>query len=211
MFRQEGRFGTTGICIIILPIILTGCFGMRPVNPEDICDIFRKNRKWYQHTYMSCRKWGVPIPLMMAIMYHESEFEAEARPPRTTCLLIFPGPRPSTAYGYAQALDGTWEMYKRSTGAEGAERDNFADAIDFIGWYCEQSRRMCGISKKDPYNLYLAYHEGQTGFRQKTYKNKGWLKQKARKVRNRTNIYAGQLRTCEKEFQKPEGKCIGVR
>jgi len=193
------------LCILI--ILSYGCSGTRPRHPDNICKIFRENTEWCKSAYLSYERWNVPIPVMMAIMRQESGFNAKARPPRTTCLLIFPGPRISTAYGYPQALDGTWEMYRQFTDNRRAERDDFADAIDFIGWYCNQSHIECGISKNDAYNLYLAYHEGQRGFRQKTYQKKGWLKRVAGDVQVRTKIYAGQLALCEGEFRKPGGSC----
>jgi hypothetical protein len=145
---------------------------------------------------------------MMAIMHQESKYEAKAKPPRTTCLYIFPGPRPSSAFGYSQALDSTWENYKRSTGNRGADRDDFGDSIDFIGWYCNVSHKQCGIAKDDAYSMYLAYHEGQGGFNRKTYRKKTWLKQVASKVNSRAKTYQKQLARCESEFQRRRGCCL---
>ena len=193
-----------------LAIQLSGCLGAQPAPryPDNLCEIFRENRKWYKSAHTSSQKWGIPIPVMMAIMHQESRFKAKAKPPRTTCLFIFPGPRPSSAYGYAQAVDGTWDKYKRTAGNSGADRDDFADAIDFIGWYCSTIRRECGIARNDAYNLYLAYHEGRGGFLRKTYMKKPWLLQVANKVRNRARNYRSQLASCEREFQKKPGCCL---
>jgi hypothetical protein len=145
---------------------------------------------------------------MMAIIHQESRFQAKAKPPRTTCLWIFPGPRPSTAYGYSQALDQTWDKYKQSAGNWGADRDDFADSVDFVGWYCNVSHAKCGIAKNDAYNLYLAYHEGHGGFCRKTYRKKAWLRSVAGKVASSARIYAKQLASCEREFQKRGGCCL---
>lgn len=206
----RNNFKIISFCIFsVLIIQIISCAGIRKVseNHNNICEIFREKQKWYQNAYASYQKWRVPIPVMMAIMYHESGFRAKARPPRTTCLFIFPGPRPSSAYGYAQAIDGTWENYKRYTGEQGADRDDFADAIDFVGWYCHISYKQCGIRKNDAYNLYLAYHEGQRGFIRKTYQKKAWLKKVANRVRKKADIYSNQLASCEREFQKKSGGC----
>jgi len=188
-------------------IDLCGCVGTpdAPRDPHDICEIFRENRDWYQSAYASYKRWGIPIPVMIAIMHQESKFEAKAKPPRTTCLCIFPGPRLSSAYGYSQALNSTWENYKRSTGHRGADRDNFGDAVDFIGWYCNMSHAKCGIAKNDAYNMYLAYHEGQGGFLRKTYRKKAWLRRVASQVQSRAKTYEKQLNRCESEFQKRRG------
>lgn len=189
--------------------LIIGCAASGPFvkKSKNICSIFREKSDWYNSARASSKRWGIPIPVLMAIMHQESKFNPEAKPPRTTCLFIFPGPRPSTAYGYAQALDSTWKKYIRSTNNWGADRNDFDDAIDFIGWYCNQSHVRCGIAAHDAYNMYLAYHEGQGGFSRKTYQRKAWLKNVAGKVRNLSRRYSGQLAACEKEFQR-RGCCL---
>ena len=73
----------------------------------------------------------------LAVMKQESAFDARAKAPRgeRKWFGLVKGDRLSSAYGYAQALDTTWETYKRETGNGGADRHNFRDAADFIGWY----------------------------------------------------------------------------
>ena len=193
--------------LFVFAVHLYACAGTpdAPRYPHDICEIFRENRDWYESAYDSRKKWGVPISVMMAIMHQESKYEAKAKPPRTTCLCILPGPRPSSAFGYPQALDSTWENYKRCTGNRGADRDDFGDSIDFIGWYCSVSHKQCGIAKTNAYSLYLAYHEGQGGFNRRTYQKKAWLKRVAGKVQSRAETYQKQLARCESEFQRRRG------
>ena len=195
--------------VIFAAFLFSGCAGSGSYvkNSKNICSIFREKSYWYDDAYSSSKRWGIPIPVLMAIMHQESKFNPDARPPRTTCLFIFPGPRPSSAYGYAQALDSTWEKYIRATNNWGADRDDFSDAIDFIGWYCNQSRVRCGIAGNDAYNMYLAYHEGQGGFLRKTYRKKAWLKKVAWKVKAMSKRYSGQLAVCEKEFRR-KGCCL---
>ncbi len=176
-----------------------------PRNPDNICEIFREHDDWYEDAADSHGRWGIPIPVMMAILHQESKYIGDAKPPRTTCLWIFPGPRPSSAYGYAQVLDGTWEEYQESTDNSWADRDDFGDAIDFVGWYCALSVKKCGISRNNARNLYLAYHEGRGGYNRKTYAKKAWLLRVASKVQKRAVKYRGQLAACENEFR--EGGC----
>ncbi len=193
------------LCISFMP---SGCaYRSPPDRPEDVCEIFRERRGWYDKANDSSRRWNMPIHVMMAIMYQESGYQARAKPPRRTCLWIFPGPRVSSAYGYAQALDSTWDWYKRSTGNTGAGRNDFGDAIDFIGWYCGISRMKCGIRADDAYGMYLAYHEGHGGYNRKTYAAKKWLLGVARKVRSRSSLYRRQLASCEHEFRR-RGFCL---
>lgn len=179
----------------------------QPRNIDNICEIFRENPNWYESAASSRSRWRIPIPVMMAIMHQESKFISDAKPPRTTCLFIFPGPRPTSAYGYSQALDSTWEKYISETGNWGADRDDFGDAVDFVGWYCNLSAIRCGIKRNDAYAQYLAYHEGHGGFSRKTHQRKKWLKHVAGKVSYRAKIYKGQLAACEHEFRRG-GCCL---
>jgi len=188
-----------GIVCLCVGMSVFGCAGSQPLSSRDnICRIFKEKDDWFKPAHAASRRWGIPIPVLMAIMHQESRFQPRARPPRTTCLCLLPGPRPSSAYGYAQALDATWGAYQRATGNAGADRDDFADAVDFIGWYCHLSRVKCGISASDAYNLYLAYHEGQGGFSRGTHQAKPSLLAVARKVQSRADLYSRQFAGCEK-------------
>ena len=138
---------------------------------------------------------------MMAIMHQESRFDATAKPARKKLFGFIPWFRPSDAYGYSQALGSTWTGYERSAGRYSADRDDFGDAIDFIGWYNDQSRRRNGIALNDTYNLYLAYHEGHGGYSRASYRKKSWLPDVARKVQRQANTYQGQLQGCEEELK----------
>lgn len=185
--------------------ILGNSFGCAkpPKNTKNLCSIFDEKGGWYKDAKKAHKRWGSPIPVMMAMMHRESSFKRKAKPPRKRILWIFPGPRPSTAYGYSQALETTWDIYKRESGRKGADRNDFDDAIDFIGWYNHKSHKECGIRPDNAYALYLAYHEGQGGFNRGTYKNKAWLKKAAREVANRANYYQKQLQGCQKRLEGP--------
>ena len=194
------------ILCILAAVMLFGCATSPPKNLDNICSIFEEKPDWYLEAKDSYRKWKIPIPVMMAIVHQESRFQSDAVPPRTKLLGFIPWTRPSTSYGYAQALEETWEVYIRNTGNRGADRDDFGDVMDFIGWYCDRSHRKCSISRRDPYNLYLAYHEGQNGFIGRTYRAKGWLMQVARKVKERALLYSAQLARCRGKLDKEKRK-----
>ena len=185
-----------------LLLLLAGCTSAPPANVENICEIFADKRGWYKDARKSSRRWGTDISVMMAMMYQESSFKARARPPRRKILWVIPGPRPASAYGYAQATDATWQDYQRATGRGGADRNDFDDAIDFIGWYNDQSQRRNKIAKTDAYHLYLAYHEGQGGFARRSFRNKQWLKDVATRVSKRSGTYRAQLDRCEKKLNR---------
>jgi len=179
---------------------LLSCGTTPPADVEDICAIFGEKSRWYRAARKSEERWGTPIHVQLSIIRQESTFEFDARPPRRKLLGFIPWNRPSDAYGYAQALESTWAAYERDTGRHFADRDDFADAIDFVGWYTDVSQRAVGISKWDPYNQYLAYHEGQTGWKNKSYRSKGWLKETARRVDYRAREWGAQLRRCEADL-----------
>lgn len=126
-----------------LPLLtaLAGCATAPPSNPENICAIFREKPDWHDAALKVQKKWGAPVPVPMAMMYQESSFKQDAVPPRYYFLGIIPWGRVSSAYGYAQAKDETWADYKKDAGGWGASRDNFADALDFMGWYMNKTQR----------------------------------------------------------------------
>ncbi|MDG1207098.1 MAG: hypothetical protein P8N51_17145 [Pseudomonadales bacterium] len=188
--------------LLVAVLFLIGCTSSTPAQQDNVCEIFYEKKGWYKDAKRSQRKWGTPIPVMMAFIHQESRFRARAKPPRKKILWIFPGPRPASAYGYSQATNETWKAYKKSTGSWSADRNKFHDAIDFIGWYNDQSYRRNRIQKTDAFNLYLAYHEGQGGYAKKSYVKKGWLTDVANKVSNRSGMYQGQLKTCEKNLNR---------
>lgn len=166
-----------------------------PANQNNICSIFEQRPAWRDAVYASAHKWGAPVPVQMAIIWRESSFRAAVRPPATSFMGI-PTGHISSAYGFAQAIDGTWEWYRDSTGNDDANRTSFADAVDFVGWYMWKSRRMNGIRMTDAFNQYLAYHEGHAGHRRGSYRAKPWLMEVAADVATQTQRYRGQLRTC---------------
>jgi Uncharacterized protein conserved in bacteria len=185
---------------VVLLLLLGACASAPPSNTANICSIFDDRPKWYRAAKKAEERWDIPTPVSMAFIYQESGFRARAKPPRKRILWIIPGPRPSDAYGYAQALDSTWSDYKKAAGSWGASRSNFADAIDFVAWYNRNSVRINGIAPNDAYNLYLAYHEGNGGFRRRTYEGKTWLLNTARNVQSNASRYESQLQGCERRL-----------
>ncbi len=190
--------------VVFALLMIVGCATSPPEQVGNVCDIFREKSGWHSDAKESRARWGVPISVSMAFMYQESRFIATAKPPRKKIFGVIPGPRPSDSYGYSQAKESTWDWYQRSTGNYGADRDNFGDAIDFIGWYNNVSHKELGISKQDAFRLYLAYHEGHGGYRKQSYRSKDWLIDVARKVDRQAQQYNSQLQECGEELQ-PRG------
>jgi len=190
------------LLVVVTVTFISGCTTAPPTNPENICNIFEERRDWWKGAKKMNKEWGVPIHVPMAMMYQESSFKARAQPPRRYLLGFIPWGRVSDAYGYAQAKTMTWDDYIRETGKRRARRDNFNDAIDFMGWFITKSHKINGVSKWDAYGQYLNYHEGWGGYKRRSYLQKQWLVQVSRKVDDRSNRYAQQLKTCEKKLNR---------
>lgn len=187
-----------GVLFGVLALVLVACGSPRPTeisyngpngeaqprNTNDVCDIFAQYPHWRTAAEASSRRWGTPVEVKMAIMWRESHFRATA------------SPGTSSAYGYAQALNGTWDWYRESTGRKAARRDNFADASDFVGWYMDRTRKANGLSFHDPYRQYLAYHEGHTGYKRGSYAAKPRLLSAAQEVQTMAAKFRGQLGRC---------------
>lgn len=189
------------IAVALSLLLLAGCATRPPSRVDDACAVFEEKPDWYRATRATEKRWGTPVQVQLAIVRAESSFKHDAKSPRDSFLGIPMWWRVSSAYGYAQVKDETWDGYRAATGHRSASRSDFADASDFIGWYTDQSQKRLGISKWDTYNQYLAYHEGQGGFSRKTYADKDWLLRIARKVDAWARGYGDQLRACRARLE----------
>ena len=188
--------------LVVGLLILSACASSAPRNVANVCSIFEERRSWYRAAKAAEARWQVPIAVAMAFIYQESSFRARARPERNRIFGILPGRRPSTAYGYAQALDSTWEDYENRSGNYRASRTDFADAIDFVAWYNANSQRLSEIANTDARNLYYAYHEGNGGFQRGSHRTKEWLLQAADRVQSNAVRFDSQLAGCRSQLDK---------
>lgn len=182
--------------LVFMVLSLAACATTPPSNPDNLCDIFFEKDGWYEQAKLTRERWGTPIHVKMAIMRHESSFRHNAKPPRHYVLGFIPWGRISTAVGYSQALDGTWARYQKENKRIRANRRDFDDSLDFIGWYLHTTKRQVGLSLDDTYSQYLAYHEGQVGFKNGTWKAKPSVQRYAQKVTATANRYQSQLNQC---------------
>ena len=168
-----------------------------PSNVADACTIRDERPGWYKATRRASRKWEVPPTALLAIVWRESSFRGQVRPPRRKGWWIFKGKPISTAYGFSQALDGTWDWYVEDTGAQDARRDDWDDAIDFVGWYMDKSRDKLGFAGIDARAHYLAYHQGHGGYRSGRWKRNERIKKAAAQVDAQMLLYETQLFECD--------------
>ena len=132
--------------LLILYLFIFACSSV-PKNTVNACAIFNEKYLWYKFAKSSQRKWGVPIELQMAIIKKESGYDWLARPERTKLFKVIPWKRKSSSLGYSQAIENTWEIYKKSTGKKYVTRVLFKDASDFVGWYVDQTYKKMKVSK----------------------------------------------------------------
>ena len=187
------------ILLILIVILISACSSI-PQNTSNSCSIFNERYLWYKHVKSVEKKWGTPIYVQLAIIKMESDFDWLAKPPRQKLFKIIPFKRPSSSFGYSQAVKGTWEQYKNETGNTLATRARFKDSVDFIGWYTDKTESLLKISKKDAFRQYLAYHEGWSGY--KNYKNNQKVIGLAKKVEKQSKKYKSQLQKCQKRLNK---------
>ena len=180
--------------LLILLFLISACSSI-PSNTSNSCEIFDERYLWYKHAKKSEQKWGTPIYLQLAIIKMESGFDWLAKPPRQKLFKIVPYKRPSSSFGYSQAVKGTWKQYKTETGNKIATRTRFKDSVDFIGWYTSKTEKILKVSKQDAFKQYIAYHEGWGNY--KNYKNNKKVINLAKRVEKQANIYKKQLTDCK--------------
>jgi len=98
-------------------------------------------------------------------------------------------------------VEGTWNEYKNETNRKRAKRNNFSDSVDFVGWYLSKAKSV-KIKSYEVDKLYIAYHEGYGGYKRKTYRDKGWLVDVAKKVKYNSVRYERQLKNCPLKEKK---------
>ncbi len=187
--------------IILFSIILFfySCSSI-PKNTQNSCAIFEERYLWYKHSKKSYERWGVPIHIQLAFIKKESSFNWLAKPPRVKLFKVIPFKRPSSSFGYSQAVKGTWEQYKRETGNSLSTRARFKDSVDFIGWYVNKTSKLLKIPKNDAYRQYLAYYKGWGDY--KNYKKDKKAIIYAKSVKETASKYRRQLKLCKKNLDK---------
>ena len=171
-----------------------------PQNSSDGCSIFSERYFWYKYTKKTEKKWGTPINLQLAIIKMESDFDWLAKPQRQKIFKVIPYKRPSSSWGYSQAVKGTWKQYKKETNNKFARRTRFKDSVDFIGWYTSKTKKILKISMEDSFRQYIAYHEGWGNY--KNYKKNKKVILLAKKVEKQSKIYQKQLYNCRNKLNK---------
>jgi hypothetical protein len=187
------------LLFIFLFFLISACSSI-PKNTADGCSIFYEKYFWYKHTKKTEKKWGVPIYIQLAIIKTESDFNWLAKPKRLKLFKVIPYKRPSSSFGYSQAVKGTFKQYKNETGNKLARRTRFKDSVDFIGWYMNKTEKILKIPKTDIYRQYIAYHEGWGNY--KNYKNNKKVIILAKRVTALAEKYRKQIKQCQRKLNR---------
>ena len=184
---------------LILLLFLYSCSSI-PKNTNDSCAIFSERYLWYKHSKKVEKKWGTPIYIQLAFIKMESDFDWLAKPERQKIFKVIPYKRPSSSFGYSQAVKGTWKQYKNETNNPLATRTRYKDSVDFIGWYTSKTEKILKIPKHNAFKQYIAYHEGWGNY--KNYKKNKKIVQLAKKVKIQSDKYKRQLENCKSKLNR---------
>ena len=171
-----------------------------PKYPSNACKIFGEKYLWYKHAKKSSEVYGAPIHIILAFVNKESGFNRWAKPKRKKLFKIIPYKRPSSSFGYSQAVNKTWELYKAETNNPYALRTRFKDSVMFIGWYMKKTKKINKIPLDDSYRQYLNYYLGWGNYAKKIYKTDKKAVIFAKKVQKQSKIYKNQLAGCQKSL-----------
>ena len=181
------------IIYFIILFLIASCSSV-PKYPQNACKIFGENYLWYKSIKKSSEKNGVPIHIILAFVKKESGFNRWAKPPRNKLFKVIPYKRPSSSYGYSQAVKKTWELYKTETNSPLALRTHFRDSVLFIGWYVNKTHKLLKIPKNDAYRQYLAYYKGWGDYKNYSKDKKAIIY--AKSTKDIASTYRKQLTMC---------------
>ena len=181
--------------------LLISCSSI-PKNPENACKIFDENYLWYKSIKKSSEIYGAPIYIILAFVNKESGFNRWAKPKRTKLFKVIPYKRPSSSFGYSQAVNKTWELYKTETNNPLALRTRFKDSVNFISWYIKKTNKINKIPLNDAYRQYLNYYLGWGNYSKKVYKTDKKAIIYAKSVQKQSKIYRNQLKECQKSLDR---------
>ena len=183
----------------IILFFLVSCSSV-PKYPQNACKIFGEKYLWYKSAKKSSETYGAPIHIILAFVNKESGFNRWAKPKRTKLFKVVPYKRPSSSFGYSQAIKKTWELYKTETNSPLALRNRFKDSVMFIGWYMKKTNNINKIPMTDSYRQYLNYYLGWGNYAKKVYKTDKKAIIFAKSVEKQSKIYKSQLIECQKNL-----------
>ena len=134
--------------------------------------------------------------LTLAVIKHESNFKAKARPVKSWLIQDWiPWRYYSSARGYAQITDPTWSDFSKAQNGS-VSRYALIDHIHFVNWYFDRHEKQLRDGD-DFYEYYFLFHDGPTGYHQKKYRRSRPLHLFALRVAADAKRYREQLSDCQ--------------
>ena len=186
---------------LIVFFFLVSCSSV-PKYPENACKIFGEKYTYLKYSRAASKKWGAPISSILAVINKESGFRRFAKPRRTKLFKVIPYRRPSSSLGFSQAVNKTWDLYKKENDKPVALRISYKHSSDFVGWYFWKTNKINKVSLKDTRNMYLNYYLGWTAYKNKAYEKDRKAIILAKNVEKQAKIYKNQLRECKSILNK---------
>jgi len=199
LYHVQKKILNRNLIYFIILFFIASCSTI-PKYPQNACKIFDQNYLWYKSIKKSSEIYDVPIYIILAFVNKESGFKRWARPERKKLFKIIPYKRPSSSFGYSQAVNKTWELYKTETNNSFALRARFKDSVMFIAWYMNKTKKINKIPVTDSYRQYLNYYLGWGNYSKKVYKTDKKAIIFAKSVQKQSQIYKNQLKECQKSL-----------
>ena len=185
----------------IIFFIVASCSSV-PKYPQNACKIFEEKYFYLKYTRAASKKWGVPISSILAVINKESGFRRFAKPKKLKIFKIIPYRRPSSSLGFSQAVNKTWDLYKKENNKPAALRISYKSSSDFIGWYFWKANKINKVSLNNTRDLYLNYYLGFSAYKNKAYRTDKKAIIFAKSVEKQAKIYKSQLRECKSVLNK---------
>ena len=173
-----------------------------PKYPQNACKIFSEKYTYLKYSRAASKKWNVPISSILAVINKESGFRRFAKPKRTKLFKIIPYRRPSSSFGFSQAINKTWELYKKENNKPTALRISYRSSSDFVGWYFWKANKINKVSLSNTRDLYLNYYLGFSAYKNKAYRTDKKAIIFAMSVEKHAKVYKNQLRECKSILKK---------
>ena len=189
------------LILFIIFLFLTSCSSV-PKYPQNACKIFEEKYFYLKYTRAASKKWGVPISSILAVINKESGFKRFAKPKKLKIFKIIPYRRPSSSLGFSQAVNKTWDLYKKENNKPAALRISYKSSSDFIGWYFWKANKVNKVSLNNTRDLYLNYYLGFSAYKNKAYQTDKKAIIYAKRVEKQAKIYKSQLLECKSILNK---------
>ena len=201
LYYVQKKILNKNLIFLVIFLFINSCSSI-PKYPTNACKIFGEKYLWYKNIKKSSEIYGAPVYIILAFVNKESGFNRWAKPKRNKLFKIIPYKRPSSSFGFSQAIKKTWELYKTETDNPLALRTRFKDSVMFIGWYINKTNKINKIPFNDPYRQYLNYYLGWGNYKNKTYKTDKNAIIYAKSVEKQSTIYKNQLKECQKSLNR---------